>query len=66
MKDNIIWALRKMINEVDWMDDKTKYSNLRKLDNTKTFFGYPNNYSSTIDNLYENVRTIIELFSNGN
>lgn len=58
MKDNIIWALRKMVVEVDWMDYKTKNSIFQKLDNTKTFFGYPNNYSSIIDNLYENVRTI--------
>ena len=61
MTDNIKWALRKMVNEASWMDDETKNATLRKLANTKTFFGYPDNYENIINNLIENVRTF-ELF----
>lgn len=56
MTDNIKWALRKMIEKVSWMDDETKNATLRKLANTKTYFGYPDNYTNILTNLYENVR----------
>ncbi|CAI6352115.1 unnamed protein product [Macrosiphum euphorbiae] len=55
MTDNIKWALRKMVNEVSWMDDETKNATLKKLANTKTFFGYPDNYENIINNLIENL-----------
>jgi len=56
MDDNIKWALRKMVNEVKWMDEETKNATLKKLANTKSYFGYPNNYTNTLDILYQNVR----------
>lgn len=58
MNDNILWALRKIINEVEWMDNETKSNTLRKVAYTKTHFGYPNNYSNIINHLYQNVRKI--------
>ncbi|KAE9532529.1 hypothetical protein AGLY_009610 [Aphis glycines] len=55
MTDNIKWALRKMVHEASWMDDETKNATLRKLANTKTYFGYPNNYDNILNNFYENL-----------
>ncbi|XP_050056347.1 neprilysin-11-like isoform X18 [Aphis gossypii] len=55
MTDNIKWALRKMVHEASWMDDETKNATLRKLANTKTYFGYPNNYDKILNNFYENL-----------
>lgn len=57
MNDNIKWAFRKMVNEVNWMDNETKNATLQKLSNTQTYFGYPNNYTNIINNIYRNVRT---------
>jgi len=57
MSDNIKWALHKMVNEASWMDNETKNATLKKLANTKTYFGYPENYDKIINNLFENVRT---------
>jgi len=59
MTDNIKWALRKMVHEASWMDDETKNATLRKLANTKTYFGYPNNYDNILNNFYENVRNYV-------
>jgi len=64
MTENIKWALRKMVNDASWMDDETKNATLRKLDRTKTFFGYPDNYDNIINNLLENVRTFKLFFIN--
>jgi len=58
MSDNIKWALRKMINEGTWMDDETKNATLRKLANTKTYFGYPNNYTRILNHLFQDVRKL--------
>ncbi|XP_026804476.1 neprilysin-2-like [Rhopalosiphum maidis] len=55
MTDNIKWALRKMVHEASWMDDETKNATLRKLANTKTYFGYPYNYDNILNNLFENL-----------
>lgn len=55
MFDNIKLALRTMIKESSWMDDETKKATLRKLANTKTYFGYPNNYTNLLNNLYHDV-----------
>ncbi|XP_025196928.1 neprilysin-2-like [Melanaphis sacchari] len=55
MTDNIKWALRKMVHEAIWMDDETKNATLRKLANTKTYFGYPDNYENILNNLFENL-----------
>lgn len=52
---NIKLALRTMINESSWMDDETKKATLRKLDHTKTYLGYPNNYTNLLYNLYHDV-----------
>jgi len=58
MTDNIKWALRKMIDESIWMDNETKNATLRKLANTKTYFGYPNNYTRILNNLLQDVRKL--------
>lgn len=55
MFNNIKLALRTMIHESSWMDDETKKATLRKLDNTKTYFGYPDNYTNLLNNLYHDV-----------
>lgn len=55
MTDNIKWALRKMIKDATWMDDETKNATLRKLTNTKTYFGYPDDYDNILNSLFENV-----------
>ncbi|VVC39607.1 Metallopeptidase, catalytic domain,Peptidase M13, C-terminal domain,Peptidase M13,Peptidase M13, N- [Cinara cedri] len=55
MNDNIIWAFHKMISESSWMDDETKNATHRKLDYTKTYFGYPNNYTNILNDLYKNL-----------
>lgn len=62
MTDNIKWALRKMVNAATWMDDTTKKVTLQKISNTKTFFGYPENYTNVINNLFQDVRNILMLF----
>ncbi|KAL5244165.1 hypothetical protein ACI65C_011575 [Semiaphis heraclei] len=64
MTDNIKWALRKMVNEASWMDNETKNATLRKLANTKTFFGYPENYDKIINNLLENLTVTDNLIEN--
>lgn len=56
MLNNIKLALRTMVHESSWMDDETKKATLRKLDFTKTFLGYPNNYTNLLYNLYHNVK----------
>lgn len=58
MTDNIIWAMRKMVTETSWMDDESKNATLRKLATTKTYLGYPDNYSSILNHLFENVRRL--------
>lgn len=55
MVDNIKWASREIINELDWMDDETKNATFRKLDRMKTHLGYPDNYTEILNNLYQEV-----------
>jgi len=62
MSDNIKWAFRKMVNEVDWMDNETKNATLRKLANTKIYYGYPSNYTIILNNLYQNVNHTLIFF----
>lgn len=57
MYDNIQWAMRKMVNEASWLDDESKIATIRKLDTTKTYLGYPDNYPSILNHLYQHVRT---------
>lgn len=56
MSDNIKWALRKMVNEITWMDDETKNATLRKLANTITLFGYPDDYIDILNNSFKDVK----------
>lgn len=56
MTENIKWALQKMVKELNWMDDETKNATLLKLANTKSFIGYPTNYTRIINILFQDVR----------
>lgn len=56
MADNIKWAFGKMVIEVNWMDEETKNVTLRKLANTKSYFGYPDNYTDMLNSSFEEVR----------
>lgn len=56
MYHNLQWAMRKMVNEASWMDDESKVATIRKLDTMKMYLGYPDNYPSLLNHLYQNVR----------
>lgn len=62
MSDNIKWAFRKMVNEVTWIDDETKNATLRKLANTITLLGYPDDYINILNNSFQDVRSFKYFF----
>lgn len=57
MLSNIHWAFRKIVNELDWMDDKTKNMTLYKAKQMNTFVGFPDfiKNSTELDEYYADV-----------
>lgn len=58
MADNIQIQFRKTIDNLDWLDDKTKTKAIRKLDSMTKKVGYPEwmEVNENFDKYYENVR----------
>lgn len=57
MMKNIHWSFKKIVDELNWMDDATKILTLKKAERTRTFVGFPEFIKDPIDldNYYADV-----------
>ncbi|XP_050537862.1 neprilysin-11-like isoform X2 [Daktulosphaira vitifoliae] len=73
MMDNIQWSFKKIVNDLDWMDEETKKRTLYKASQMKTLIGYPEfitdpdllddyyiDYNVTENDFFENVIKYIQ------